>query len=203
MVEFGVEDYKEMEKSSKKQSMIGSKPLLLFNGDLFNNNETLKEVQNVLIDFFNGEKATRVNLKGLDHVLVFTSINETTIHFGHYFVEQIPSTKAPKINLSEIGPSMNLKVKRTKFATPDLKKEAYFIPQALRKSKSRNKNITFDELGTKEGRIHVQQENLNRIALRRFNTTKTDLPKESQVKRNVSEMESFDQTEERLRKKKK
>lgn len=203
MVEFGVEDYKEMQKSSTKQNMVGSKPLLLFNGDLFNNDDTLKEVQNVLIDFFNGEKASKVNLKGLDHVLVFTSLSENLISFGHYFVEQIPSTKAPKINLTEIGPSMNLKVKRTKFASQDLRKEAYFIPQELRKSKTRNKNISFDELGSKEGRIHVRQENLSGMAIRRFDTTKKELPTQMSTKRDITETESFDQAEERLRKKKK
>jgi ribosome production factor 2 len=203
MVEFGVENYEDMVRSTSKLNMLGSKPLFLFQGDHFVNNETMKDVQNVLLDFFNGERPKSLNLLGVDHVIVFTATSETTMHFSHYRVNQTPTAKSPKIELENIGPSMDLRIKRTRFASDQLKKDAFFVPQALRKSKNRNKNITFDELGAKEGRIHVRQEKLDKIALRRFDTTKRDMPTQTKITRKVDQIDSFEKTEQSLRKKKK
>jgi len=116
---------------------------------------------------------------------------------------EIKNSKQPKVELTEIGPSMDLKINRTKFATPELKKESMRVPQELRKGKNRNKNISFDPLGTKEGRIHVQQESLDNIALKRYDTNKLVEQKTNDIikKRNLNEMSSFDETETNLRKK--
>eukprot|EP01080_Neovahlkampfia_damariscottae_P008404 gene8404-229_t len=168
MVEFGVENYQTMNYSSKTMSQLGSKPMIIFQGE-FNNSDELKEIQNLLIDYFNGETPKKINLLGLDHVIVFSLINEKLINMERFQVE-IKNQKKPQVSLTKIGPSMNLKIKRTKFATPELKKEAMRVPQELRKGKNRNKNISFDALGTKEGRLHVQQENLDNIALKRYDT---------------------------------
>jgi ribosome production factor 2 len=138
----------------------------------------------------------------LDHVIVFSLLNDKTVHMDRYQVS-ISTAKKPTSSLTQIGPSMDLKINRTKFATHDLKKEAMRVPQELRKGKNRNKNISFDSLGTKEGRVHVQQENLDKIALRRYDTKglieqqTTDPIK----KRNLDEISSFDETETSLRKK--
>jgi hypothetical protein len=67
-----------------------------------------------------------------------------------------------------------------------LRKEAERIPQELLKSKKRNKNISFDALGTKEGRIHVSQENISKLPLRKYKSLNKNNEEESN-KRNREE----------------
>jgi ribosome production factor 2 len=106
MFELGVSDYKNMIKETNKANFLGSKPLILFNGEHFENNQDLKIIENYFIDFFQGERPNKVNVEGIDHCIVFTSLSDTKFRFDHYYIEQKMGAKAPSINLEFIGPSM-------------------------------------------------------------------------------------------------
>ena len=69
--------------------MAGSKPCLMFTGDLFETDENYRRLKNLLIgthflvlgcvlymllDLFHGEVVTEIRMAGLDHALLFTAI---------------------------------------------------------------------------------------------------------------------------------
>ncbi|KAJ1399994.1 Brix domain-containing protein [Ochromonadaceae sp. CCMP2298] len=71
MFEFGVdpETKKSLEDFSGEKKGLGSKPLLLFNGDQWANEPTYKAIQNLFIDFFRGDKTSKLCMKGVDHAI--------------------------------------------------------------------------------------------------------------------------------------
>lgn len=75
-------------------------------------------------------------------------------------------TRTPKIELSEIGPRMDLIVRRTKFASDDLFKQSCKKPKELKVKKK--KNISVDGLGSKHGRIHMGAQQINSIQTRKM-----------------------------------
>jgi hypothetical protein len=83
MVEFGVEDKKSLLDFAGEKKGMGSKPLLLFVGDQWENDNLYKSIQNIFIDFFRGDKATKISLKGVDHAIGFTCI-DGRIHLRGY-----------------------------------------------------------------------------------------------------------------------
>jgi ribosome production factor 2 len=171
MIEFGITDYKSIAKSQNSimGNNIGSKPCLLFQGDLFENNERMKMVQNLFLDCFRGEHNVKtINLLGLDHVMVFTALSENTVHLGHYAIQFEKSGQAtPKVILHDIGPSMTLEIRRHQFAGNDLRKEALKIPKVLTLKNKDMKNVFINELGDREARIFVEQQEIGTIALKK------------------------------------
>lgn len=83
MVEFGVDSKKSMLDFQGEKKGMGSKPLLLFMGDQWESDNLYKSIQNLFIDFFRGDKATKLSLKGVDHALGFTCI-DGKIHIRAY-----------------------------------------------------------------------------------------------------------------------
>lgn len=198
MVEFGVQDFKPLTKDTNTCSHLGSKPCIVFQGSAFVNDDTLKIVQNmflgmctmcrdfsfVFLDFFRGVQPNRINILGLDHVVILTALSAKQLHFGHYAIKLSKSgTDVPRVELEDIGPSMVLNLGRTKLAAPDLRKIANFIPQELRKSKTKNKNVSKTPLGDVQGRIHMDQQPIQSISLRRFTGTRKDEDIDEQIRR--------------------
>lgn len=83
MVEFGVDSKKSMLEFQGEKKGMGSKPLLLFMGDQWESDNLYKSIQNLFIDFFRGDKADKLSLKGVDHALGFTCI-DGKIHIRSY-----------------------------------------------------------------------------------------------------------------------
>lgn len=73
MVEFGIENYIGLKEFKVPKIATGIKPLLIFNGDSFENNHEYGRIRNILIDMFHRETAKNVRLQGLEHVLSFTA----------------------------------------------------------------------------------------------------------------------------------
>jgi len=83
MVELGIVRFKSMkdhnynQESAVPKKRIGSKPMLLFVGDLWTSTDsTYSKLQNLLIDFYRGDVVDKLVLSGLDHVIVF-NISQT------------------------------------------------------------------------------------------------------------------------------
>lgn len=74
MVEFGVENYKGLSDFKVPKISEGIKPLLVFNGELFENNHELGRIKNLLVDMFEREPVEQIRLQGLEHVLSFTVV---------------------------------------------------------------------------------------------------------------------------------
>lgn len=75
MIEFGVEDKKSLVEIQGEKKGMGSKPLLLFLGDQWDSDNLYKSIQNLFIDFFRGDKADKISLKGVDHAIGFAVID--------------------------------------------------------------------------------------------------------------------------------
>lgn len=147
---------------------LGSKPLILFNGEAFETKKDYIKLKNFFIDFFRGIVTDEINLIGIDHVIMFSSHNEE-IFMRHYSVTLKKSgTKIPNLGLEEIGPRVDFKLSRAVGAAEDVQNDALKVPRELQAMKKTTKNITKGSLGRTLGRVHMKKQDLSTMALRRF-----------------------------------
>lgn len=166
MMELGVESYKGLQEFKVSKIPMGTKPLILFAGEPFERENEFQRLKNLLLDFFRGPVVTGIRLAGLEHVLLFTAI-DGKVQFRSYKVLMKKSgTKTPRIELEEIGPSIDFVLRRSKLASDDLYKRAKKQPVQLKKKKI--KNISKNKLGSKLGRIHMQKQDLKRLQTRKL-----------------------------------
>jgi len=158
MVEFGVEDFKSMQSFKEPKQNLGSRTCVIFQGEEFENNMDFKRIANILLDFFADQATDMVNLACLDHIIVFSS-QPNKILMRHYSVILKKSgSRIPRIELAEIGPSMDLALRRTRFASGDLEKMAN-THHTVTKSKGK-KNIQKDVLHQRIGSVHIGNQNM-------------------------------------------
>nr|CAD7269502.1 unnamed protein product [Timema shepardi] len=132
MIELGVDKFKSLAEFKNEKVAVGLKPCLLFAGELFDHNHEYKRLQNLLVDMFHREPATSVRLQGLEHVIMVTAV-EKNIYFRSYkMLLKKSGTRTPRIELEEIGPSIDFKLRRTKLASVDLFKVASKKPKELK-----------------------------------------------------------------------
>ena len=90
---------------------------------------------------------------------------EGKIYFRHYKTVLLKSgTNIPRVELIEIGPSMDLVMRRMRFAGADLWKEATRVPKGSKKRKI--KNTTTTRLATL-ATIHTGRQDFNSIQTRK------------------------------------
>ena len=53
---------------------FGSKPCLIFQGDLFETDPVFQAVKSIFVDIFRGDVVTNLSIEGLDHVISVTAI---------------------------------------------------------------------------------------------------------------------------------
>lgn len=75
MVEFGVDSHVSLDSLSGSKKAVGSKPLMLFLGDQWESDTLYTRIQNLLLDFFRGDKIQMISLKGVDHVIACTVVD--------------------------------------------------------------------------------------------------------------------------------
>jgi len=121
MFEFGVDEYSKIGSMASHSKAMGSKPMFVFMGEQWDNDATYIRLQNLLTDFFRGEKLEMVSLKGLDHVMGWSVGEDGKIYCRIYTVGFAKSgTKVPTIELEGMGPFMDLTIRRTQLAAPDM-----------------------------------------------------------------------------------
>lgn len=181
MVELGIKRFTAM--AEFKNDKIGTcvKPCLVFNGPKWNQTEELRRLRNLLIDTFQKDKVEAIRLQGIEHVMSFTCTEDVTICMRSYKILLKKSgQKTPRIELVEIGPSVDFSVRRTRIASEDLYKQARKQPKEIRVTKK--KNITRDELGNTHGRVHLGRQNVKSIQTRRVKGLKKS-PEEKKAAR--------------------
>lgn len=167
MIELGITQYKSLEEFAKETVMTGTKPCLLFTGEIFETKPELKRLKNLFIDLFHREPVTSIRLQGLEHVIMFTAIDDKVL-FRSYRVhlkKSLPS-QPPYVELEEIGPSIDFQLRRTKLASDDLFKASCKKPKELKVKKV--KNVSTDVFGTKEARIHIPKQNIQKVQTKRM-----------------------------------
>eukprot|EP00927_Polykrikos_kofoidii_P035201 TRINITY_DN2978_c0_g1_i2.p1 TRINITY_DN2978_c0_g1~~TRINITY_DN2978_c0_g1_i2.p1 ORF type:complete len:355 (+),score=70.96 TRINITY_DN2978_c0_g1_i2:89-1153(+) len=182
MLEYGVKDYKSMNHfhASKKEVVVGSKPLVVFQGPAFDTNERLKRTKSLLMDYFCGARADKVLLQGLDHVIVVTAFeapshrsasdalaaasgdSDPPISIRRFSASHKKSgSSLPRIELEEIGPRFTLTIDRSKGPDKDRWKQSIKVPKAAKPAKV--KNVSKDTMGKRTGRIHLGKQDFDQI----------------------------------------
>ena len=155
----------------------GNKPCLIFHGELFETEAEYKRLKCFLTDFFRGETSMKeIDLSGLEHVMTFTLDIQTKLLSIRVFRIELKKSghRVPRIELEEIGPRLDLVIRRTKLASDDFYKKTLKQPDAIKQKKV--KNVTTNELGTKLGRIHMEKQDFNQLQTRKMRALKRNLP---------------------------
>lgn len=180
MFEFGIEKFKSMKTFDAAKLTLGSKPCLIFVGEPFETDPEMIRLKNLFIDFFRGPVVSQVRLAGIEVILQFT-IKDGKIFFRCYRILLKKSgTKIPRVELEEVGPSLDLVMRRTKLASDDLFKEARKVPKAVKPKKK--KNISHDAFGNKQGRIHLAPQDFSKLQTRKMAGLKRKQRKEPEDK---------------------
>ncbi|XP_002528588.2 ribosome production factor 2 homolog [Ricinus communis] len=167
LVEVGIENFKSMSsfKYDKKAAPhVGSKPFIAFVGEGFESVDELKHLKEVLLDLLRGEAVENLNLAGLDRAYVCTATSSNRVFLTHCAIRLKKSgTVVPRIELIEVGPSMDLVVRRHRLPNDSLRKEA--MKTAKDKLKKKIKNVSADAIQGKLGRIYIPDQKIGEMAL--------------------------------------
>ena len=189
-IEFGIHNFKPIQEfPGSLLAQLGNKPAFIFVGEAFENNPKFKQVRSLLLDFFRGRQVEQVNLKGLDRVIFVThapaaappagsdsqqqtSSSSTIVYFRQYSIKMKKSgTRIPRVELTEMGPHMDLEMRRIKTPPADLEKEACTQPKVAAK---KQKNVSGDMLDGKVGRIYMPKQDVDSIALNKMKGLKRE-----------------------------
>lgn len=167
LIEVGVENFKRMDSftyDKKLAPQAGSKPFIVFSGELFESVDELKHLKEVLLELLRGEVVDNLNLAGLGRVYVCTAISSDRVFLTHCAMRLKKSgTIVPRIELVEIGPSMDFVVRRHRLPNESLKKEA--MKTAKDKLHKKIKNVSKDALQGKLGKIYVPDQKVGEMPL--------------------------------------
>ena len=190
---------------------IGSKPLLLFNGDIWNNVQEYSNLRNLLIDFYRGDVVDKLIVTGLDHIIAFTAsylnnqntnLNNIMIHQRTYHLQlkKNPSISAasstsgvptPVAQLTSTGPDLDMIIRRSLWATPELAMAARMQPRSSNtnkksaiSAKSSKKNQTTNIFGETIGRLHLERQDVEKAGGRKVKA----LRRAEQTERNEERM---------------
>ncbi|KAM9154511.1 ribosome production factor 2 homolog [Pangshura tecta] len=166
MIELGIEKFVSLKDIKNSKCPEGTKPMLIFAGDTFDLNEEYRRLKSLLIDFFRGPTVPTIRLAGLEYVLHFTAMDGKIYMRSYKVLLKKSGCKIPRIELEEMGPSLDLVMRRTHLASEDLYKLSLKQPKALKPKKK--KNISHDVFGTSYGRIHMQKQDLSKLQTRKM-----------------------------------
>jgi len=169
MIELGIQSYKAIDEFAIAPA-YGSKACFIFTGPEWEQQTEFQKLSNLFLDFFRGEVIEKINLAGLDHVYICT-VSQNIVYFRHYMIELLKSgTQLPHVELKQCGPSMDLVIRRTKFADPELWKFSTKVPKQLKKKKEKSKETT--DLRQTIATIHMGKQDFDKMATRKFKGTK-------------------------------
>jgi len=163
MLELGVSNYKSIQSfSPEKLPMLGSKPCFTIVGAEFSANPVYEMAANLFVDFFRGRIVTKVCLAGIDHVISLSVGADGAILFRHYSIHMKKSgERVPRVELEEIGPSIDFVVRRHQFGEESLRKQALKRPKELNPKKT--KNISTTIMRDTVANIHMPKQNIDQI----------------------------------------
>ena len=172
------------------KSTSGHKPMMHFASELFDTHPRYIQLKSLLMDLFNAEVVDSICLAGLDHVISVTlaptpatmnnaSAEEDTIslprvHLRTYTVRLLSTgTRIPRVELTPMGPFLDLSLRRHQPADGEVWKAAMKRPK-LKKQEvekglgKKRKNMEVDEMGDLRGKVHVGKQDLSRLQTRKM-----------------------------------
>lgn len=173
MFEFGIESYKGIAAFASETSGGSStdvKPCMLFSGAEWEHDPTLGYLRTLLVDFFHGDVVEHLDPLGIEQLLCFTARPNGKVHMRCYCARLLKSAegKSPYVSLQEMGPSLDLAMRRSQQAAPDVMKQAMTHPKASESKPKKVKNIERSKLLGKQGRLHVPRQDLGQLTTARF-----------------------------------
>ncbi|KAI5796545.1 Brix domain-containing protein [Geopyxis carbonaria] len=174
LFEFGVDpqSYRGVATFPGQKAAVGMKPMLLFSGSAWESDAKWRGLKNLWMDFFRGEEVKSVDVEGLQYVISFLAAEPeegrpSVFHIRGCMIETKKSgQKLPRVEVREMGPRMDLTVRRTQEASEEMMKEALRKPRTT--EARTKKNITMDIIGDKIGRIHTGKQDLNKLQSRKM-----------------------------------
>ena len=167
MVELGILAYEPMGSfaGTGGGSTSEAKPCLVFSGAEWAHSGELQRLRSLLIDFFHLEVAEAISPLGIDHFICFTAVGGKVL-MRHYLARLLKSAEgtAPHVALTELGPSLDLSIRRTRDAAPDLMSAAMTQPKSTSQAPKKVKNVTRSKLMGRQGRLHVPRQDLSKMA---------------------------------------
>ena len=164
------------------------------------------QLKSILIDFFNGEEIESICLPGLEHVISIScapppaALNNTAvnmypnqhpspedtsilpkIYIRTYSTKLLASgTRIPRVELTPMGPSLDLTLRRHQPADPEILKQAMKRPKHKKTNVekglgTKKKNMDVDEMGDLRGRVHVGKQDLSKLQTRKMKGLKAGL----------------------------
>ncbi|KAF9078000.1 Brix domain-containing protein [Rhodocollybia butyracea] len=191
IIEAGVENYVSMDSIPGIKSTPGHKPLMHFASELFDTHPRFIQLKTMLMSLFNGEAVESIYLKGLEHVIsvslgptpatlntASSSTESTTalpkVHIRTYTTSLLASgSRIPRVELTPMGPSMDLLLRRHTNPDPEMLKQAMKRPK-LKKTDvekglgKKRKNMEVDVMGDLRGRVHVGKQDLSKLQTRKM-----------------------------------
>ncbi|KAL8581782.1 hypothetical protein ACOMHN_043200 [Nucella lapillus] len=165
MVEFGVDKFVSLSTIPGAKCAAGIKPALIFNGECFKSDPVHMRIKNLLVDFFRGPVVDNLRVTGLEHAISFTAV-DGKIFLRNYKV----GVRQKAVELTNMGPSLDLVLRRTKLASADHFKLATKRPVTAKPKK--RKNVEQDPFGSQLGRIHMTTQDLSDLPDRRMKRIK-------------------------------
>jgi ribosome production factor 2 len=160
-----------------------------------------------MMDFFNAEVIDSICLPGLEHVISVSlaptppSINNASagetstedvktlpkIHLRTYNIRLLSSgTRVPRVELTPMGPFLDLSLRRHEPPDSELWKAAMRRPKLKKKDVEKGlgkkkKNFEVDEMGDLRGKVHVAKQDLGRLQTRKMKGLKRKYEEGSEV----------------------
>lgn len=173
MFEFGISDFKAMKDFSNAKTTWGSKPLIMFGGTQFDEEEEYKRLKNLLIDFFVGQPMDAIRLGGIEYCIQVVAF-ESKLYFRCYkLILKSTGTKYAKLELEELGPRFDASLRRSKLASEDMAKKS--LKKPLETKVKKIKNVKKSALGTTFGRIHMTRQDYSKLQTRKVKGLKKRL----------------------------
>jgi ribosome production factor 2 len=165
-----------------------------FASEMFDTHPQYMQLKSMLLDFFNGEVVDSICLPGLEHVIsvscaptpsTLTSTTTTMppntsapslpkVHIRTYTTRLLSSgTRIPRVELTPMGPHLDLVLRRHQEPDPELLKQAMRRPKLKKTDIERGlgkkkKNLEVDDMGDLRGRVHVGKQDLGKLQTRKM-----------------------------------
>ncbi len=184
----GIEGHKSLQSfaNAGTGAQLGSKPCIIFVGERFESVPELKQLRSTLLDYFRGEQVEAINLAGLDRVIMAVAVSATQVLLRQYTIKLKKSgARVPRVALREMGPSFDLSVRRHRAPPAELEKEACRQPKI---GKKKEKNIGFDSLAGKVGRIYMPPQKVDTMALSKMKGLKRERRSETAERKKANKL---------------
>jgi ribosome production factor 2 len=132
------ESFRALDQFKNKKCATGLKPMIAFHGSAFENPNQTKYTlaKSLFLDMFRGQEAVSVDAEGLQYLISISAEEEEqdqsppAIHFRVYLIKTKKSgQKLPRVEVEEMGPRIDFRLGREKFADESMWKEAMKKPK--------------------------------------------------------------------------